>query len=279
MMRRSPLAAFILLAYGGAWILWIPRALAPALGGGRFAPIAHCIGSLAPALAALLVTALHARGGGVRALTSRIGQWRAPLRWWTMALFGPVLLLAIGATAQRLALDTDLDLSLVFRNAEYPHVPPVALIVLQIVCYGFGEEIGWRGFLHVELRSRLRGRYSSLTAPLAVSVVWAGWHLPLLLANATYRSFDAPMLLGWYASMLTGAVLMAWLFERSGRSIPVVAVFHGLLDVVMVNRAVEQPAMAAMGAALTVWGLAAAGFVLRTRQHETPTPVAAGLDR
>jgi hypothetical protein len=38
-------------------------------------------------------------------------------------------------------------------------------------------------------------------------------------------------LLGWYLALLVGALLLAWLYQRSRCSILVVAVFHAVLDI------------------------------------------------
>jgi hypothetical protein len=60
---------------------------------------------------------------------------------------------------------------------------------------------------------------------------------------------------GWLFSIVTGSLLMTWLFNTSSGSIACVAVFHGVLDIVFGS---PGPAMIAttMGAAVTLWGIA-----------------------
>jgi hypothetical protein len=102
-----------------------------------------------------------------------------------------------------------------------------------------------------------------LRALLLLSVIWAGWHLPLLASNPTYRAMGPVMLIGWYASLLTGTALLGWMYEGSRGSVLLVATFHALLDLVMVNRGVTAPMLATMGAVTTIGGLGAVGLLLR----------------
>ena len=65
---------------------------------------------------------------------------------------------------------------------------------------GYGEEVGWRGFLQPAVRQRR----SALSAAVIVSVAWAAWHLPLFGITATYRSMPAVGFIGFYLSLPVG---------------------------------------------------------------------------
>jgi membrane protease YdiL (CAAX protease family) len=76
-----------------------------------------------------------------------------------------------------------------------------------------GEEIGWRGFLVPQLK-----RVSSFTTTALVSgVIWASWHVPLILF-ADYKS-STP---AWYSVtcfvvlVIGMSFLFAWMRLRSG---------------------------------------------------------------
>ncbi len=61
--------------------------------------------------------------------------------------------------------------------------------------------------------------------------------------------------LGWYFSILTGAILLTWLTNSTRGSIPIAAIFHGTMDIVFVSPA--SPSIAnVLGALITVWGIA-----------------------
>jgi len=60
---------------------------------------------------------------------------------------------------------------------------------------------------------------------------------------------------GWLFSLVTGSILMTWLFNRSHGSVLAVALFHGVLDIVMTSP-VKGPLPFVMGAIITLFGLA-----------------------
>jgi membrane protease YdiL (CAAX protease family) len=58
-----------------------------------------------------------------------------------------------------------------------PFIPPAAVVTsifVQTITGGTGEELGWRGFL----LPRLRARIGSTGAAVAMSLLWALWHVP-----------------------------------------------------------------------------------------------------
>jgi membrane protease YdiL (CAAX protease family) len=77
----------------------------------------------------------------------------------------------------------------------------------------FGEELGWRGFLFPELQRMT----SFTTASLIGGVVWAFWHLPLILFSdynsAAPRAFVVVM---FFISIIARSFLHNWFRARSG---------------------------------------------------------------
>ncbi|MCU0688028.1 MAG: CPBP family intramembrane metalloprotease [Polyangiaceae bacterium] len=263
-VRRRPLVAFFALAFTFSWALWLPRVAASFgwWGGARVAsPYWHLAGSLGPAAAALVVARVAEGPAGLRALVSRLGRWRVGPRWWAAAVLGPLAVYTGAALAAAAVGARGPELRLLFRVAEYPTFGPLSVLAAEVVCYGYGEESGWRGFA----QARLEARWGAARAVVVLSVLWALWHLPLLATNETYRAMGPLGLLGWYTSLLTGAALMAWLYRGARESVLVVAVFHGLLDVVMVNVGVSPATVPVMGALVTVWGVVA--FVALARRR------------
>jgi len=115
------------------------------------------------------------------------------------------------------------------------------------VFYGFGEEVGWRGFA----LPRIQARYTALPSALLLGLAWAGWHLPLFTFSEGLSSLGVGGTIGWLMSILTGSVLMTWFFNSSAGSVLAVAIFHGVLDVFMTSPVAPQIATV-MGAILTV---------------------------
>jgi membrane protease YdiL (CAAX protease family) len=100
------------------------------------------------------------------------------------------------------------------------------LWVVLTVWNGFGEETGWRGFAV----PRLAQRYGPLPGTLLVALAWAGWHVPMFFLLDTYRSLGLAILPGFVFGLAAGAVLLTWLYHRTGGSILAVAVWHGTFN-------------------------------------------------
>jgi membrane protease YdiL (CAAX protease family) len=72
--------------------------------------------------------------------------WRRRLRWIALAVLGS---LVVFAAAVLLAAAVDgvwPDLSRFGASTEYPVVPLAVFWIATLLFYGFGEEIGWRGY-------------------------------------------------------------------------------------------------------------------------------------
>jgi membrane protease YdiL (CAAX protease family) len=102
----------------------------------------------------------------------------------------------------------------------------------------FGEELGWRGFLYPELQSMT----SFTTASVIGGIVWALYHLPLILFsdyNSTApRAFSLVM---FFISAIALTFVHNWFRARSGSVWPAV-VLHASHNIFFLN--VYDPLMA-----------------------------------
>ncbi len=170
-------------------------------------------------------------------------RWPKP-RWlltaWLLAPALMLLALAIGVLLPGTSFASDmagvgaLGLSreqIVATRARLPEAVPLALGVLLMqgllvgptACLlgGLGEELGWRGFLHTELKPLGFRAQSAL-----VGLLWGIWHLPATLQGYAYpqHPFVGSLLLLGLTQIL--APIYGRLRDRSG-SVLVPAVFHG----------------------------------------------------
>jgi len=76
----------------------------------------------------------------------------------------------------------------------------------------------------------LQRRWSPLTSALIVAAVWAAWHAPAFLVNSNYRAMPVAMLPMFFLGLLCGSLFLTWLYNRGGHSIALVAVWHGLFN-------------------------------------------------
>jgi uncharacterized protein len=248
MLYKYPLLSFFLLSYAISWSIWSPLLLSKQ-GMISYQPpqYLHLLGSLGPALAALIVTRVCNGSMGVRDILRRMFQLRVAIRWYAIAclpflfFFGAVLFTGWNIWEPR---------SFGHSN-EYPELPALLYGIASILFYGWGEETGWRGFA----LPRLQTHQSALKATVILSFGWALWHLPLFGFMPGFSRMGIGGIFGWYFSLLTGAIILTWLMNSTGGSIPIAAIFHGIMDIVFVSPAAPSVTNI-LGALITVWGIA-----------------------
>lgn len=179
-VRRHRFLAFVLLAYGFSWSLW----LVAGNGGGE---IPFLLGALGPMAAAAIVTVWT--GGSLAAWIRPVWRWRVPVRWWIYALGLPALLYGV-VTMILQFIGSPVDWSLaVDRLPSY-----LGEWLFVLVLGGAMEEPGWRGFGQPVLQER----YSPLRATLVLGLVWGVWHVPVYGP----AGFVVPMILAVFYAVL-----------------------------------------------------------------------------
>lgn len=78
---------------------------------------------------------------------------------------------------------------------------------------------------------------------------------------------------GWLLSLLTGSVILSWLFNNSRGSILPVALFHGLLDVVFVSQAVSGKLENYIGGMVTIFSVGIMFAAWRSKHKVTSEQV------
>lgn len=247
----TPLVAFYVIACIVSWTAWLPLLLWDRqLLAHQPSQYWHLAGGVGPAVAALIVSGLYGGSEELRRLLRRATAWRVPVIWHAVAWLSPFALFGVAAAGLSMAGVT-WGLTTFGRSLEYPHLPLVGYWFASIMFYGFGEELGWRGFA----LPRLQHGRSALAATVLLSLGWALWHLPLFGFAPGLTRMGGLEIVGWYSSILTGAILFTWLFNSTGGSVLIAAVFHGAMDIAFVSPA--PPLLGSVvGALITVWGLA-----------------------
>jgi membrane protease YdiL (CAAX protease family) len=211
-IRRWPLASFVVLAYAISWAWAFPFvAVGDVVEKGVGWPT-NFPALLGPALAAFVVTALVWGREAVRDLLARMGRWRMPFHWWAATL-SPLAFLAV-ALGVAAAIGKLPRASGFGRYSGFPAigVVPVAVVAILVT---FGEETGWRGFA----LPLLQRRYGALAAALLVTPIWALWHLPYFFTVSTYRGFAPIGYVGFVFGLACGSIVLTWLYNGTGGSI------------------------------------------------------------
>jgi hypothetical protein len=193
--RRWPITTFYLLTLAISWPLGL---LPPGV-----------------SIAAIAVAALIDGRREVGALLRRVTVWRVGVRWYLVAILGPVGLLALAASVNVLA------------GAQVATEGPLVdwlelgkLFGFQVVGVfaGAWEELGWRGFA----LPRLLKRVSPLAASLGVGVLWAVWHIPLFMSGELPWA-DA-------ASLVVLSILFTAVFVRTKQSVLIAFLMHAAFN-------------------------------------------------
>ena len=242
---------FFALAYLLSWLIWLPL-YAPALGFTLFEPLRyqHALGAFGPLLAGLYVSYRFKglKGFGYLILKS---FFPTGLLFLLIALFSPFLLEFLAAVIHYFQSRAFPDLSQIGRSREFPESGIVVFFFYNLLFFGFGEEVGWRGFALPELQSR----YNALISSLILTLFWALWHWPLFLYRPGYMSMDLAGATGWLLSLLTGSILLTWLFNSSRGSVLACAVFHSAIDVAFTFDYLDKNLVGLMGMLIILWGI------------------------
>ena len=174
-----------------------------------------------------------------------------------VAWFSPVLLTAVGAGLYFLVFPGHFDLSGAYTVAvagkealaqmEAQGISYSVYVLISVVgsilyaplinmFAALGEEIGWRGFLYPQLKTRLGRKKGCLLG----GVIWGAWHWPLIWLIGYEYGAAAGNAAGYFGSPVAGmllfCVIMAgWgvlhdrLYEKSG-SIWLPSLFHGAIN-------------------------------------------------
>ena len=168
------LVAFFLIACVPPWIGWslLRFGVVPSTGAWQMLYLA----GWAASAAGLVATRVEQGAPGVRRLLREAVRFAVPIRWWLFVLFVPVLAICITALLYVVVSGNGVG----FEPASFVQcVAPGALATFMLG--PFGEEFGWRGYL----LPRFVRKMGTVSALLAVGVIWGAWHWPLLYQSVT----------------------------------------------------------------------------------------------
>lgn len=213
LIKRYPITSFFVLSFVLVWSIRITlNTLSLTI------PPVNLVAEYSPTIAAIIVAAALDGGAGVRALLSRVGRWRVNPGWYLLVLVGP-------AALELVALGLFVLVGGPGARLQFPGLNFGLLFLLLLgLALSLGEEIGWRGFALPHMQTR----FGSVGASLIIGALWAIWHIPgditnlrLLTLPTTYIAFL------WFLSFtMLASVLMGWVYNRTGGSILIAALFH-----------------------------------------------------
>jgi len=228
LIANHPLISFFALAFAGSWLAELPVLLGQD-GFGVLAikpemdPLFILMPFLGPTLAAFLVTAFIDGKAGVRHLLRRYIQWREGVRWYLLALFGPPIVLFIGAV---LFFGATPMIGLLAHPSLLAS-SYLAIVPLVLVIGGpLGEEPGWRGFA----LPRLQQRFRPLTATLILGLLHGIWHVPLFFVVGGHAPFTFVGFAAFILTLIVNAIIWTWVFNNVRQSLLIMFLLHAAVN-------------------------------------------------
>jgi uncharacterized protein len=153
-----------------------------------------------------------------------------------------------------------------------PGLPATSILVVwlyAVVVNGLGEETGWRGF-------------RPLTAVLLVSLIWAAWQLPSIWVLTSFEVISGPAVLPvlWFG-LAALSVVLAWVYNRSGASVLIAALWHGTYNLAAGTAAAQQGVNVVFTVFVFVWAGIIVWLQLRDQRagRDGASPLAAPMPR
>jgi membrane protease YdiL (CAAX protease family) len=244
--QRHEILGFFILTYIFSWSLGIYLALQAVGWCEPHIPLwLHYLYAFGPALAAFVMTYLTTGAQGIRELLGRVFKWRVNWTWW-VAAFSPLWLYALIALFQGIALGEWVDLRLLGQVNFLPQLNLGAALLLWVLTFGLGEEIGWRGYA----LPRMQRNRSAISATLILALLWALWHWPQF-----FYVLDPAILPGWLFALTAGTIVFTWLYNSSHGSVFIIILWHGFFDFITASKAGEGTTAMIMSIFVMVWAV------------------------
>ncbi len=232
--RRHPIAVFLILAYAASAAIFA----VPLLSNAGIGVIDLDLPGAAPfillstislAVAAFATTALGDGRAGVRELRRRVFHFRVNPGWYVVAL----LLLPATAVATAVALGGVEPLANLATSPDLILGTVVAGALLAFLLVNWWEETAWTGFaLH-----RLQPRVGPIAASVVTTWLQAVIHLPLVFIADGVTDGRVPAdqipfyLVALFVLPISVRLVITWIYNATGRSLPIVGLYHAGLGV------------------------------------------------
>lgn len=119
-------------------------------------------------LAAYIVLRVQGGKAAIDKLFAPLLHWKVSVAWYIIAILSFAVIGTVAA-----ALSGNLTEQLKNLNIS----SSILITYVSYLVAAIPEEVAWRGFA----LPRLQTRYSALASSIIIGVLWALWHLPLLL--------------------------------------------------------------------------------------------------
>jgi membrane protease YdiL (CAAX protease family) len=211
---------FFSITYLVSWTCWIAAVVIHEPGQAQTSVLGSVLlvlGTFAPALVALAITAHSTGKTGLTSMLSHLFQANVEFRWYLFAiLYMPIIK---GAVALSHLLATG-------RWPPFGHEGPIVIVVAIILSTPVqaGEELGWRGYA----LPRIAARFGLGPASVVVGLLWGIWHLPLFfLPGADKFGQSFPL---YVVGVVAFSVAITWLYGHTQGSLLLTMLMHSAFN-------------------------------------------------
>jgi len=204
-INKYQIIIFFSLTFVFSWFPW-------------YAGIAPEVMAMGPSIAAFIIVLIVGGKRGFVDLLRPFGRWRASLKLWAIAIFGPAILYLIGLGVY-LLLGGEAPPFIMIK--EELNLIPLYLVMVVLMPWNgpVGEEFGWRGYA----LPKLQNKYGPLVASLVIGAIWGIWHLPSFFApqgviGAIAASVGMIFILPYTLGTIANSIFMTWLYNKSTAS-------------------------------------------------------------
>jgi membrane protease YdiL (CAAX protease family) len=231
--RQHPLAVYLAIAYTASAVIFsIPLLANTGLGildldlPGT-APFV-LLAALSLAGAAFITTALAEGRDGVRRFRRRVFHFRVKPGWYAIAL---VFLPGTALVAASMIAGIDPIMKLIAGPAILVGVVLGALLAFLLV--NWWEEAAWTGFA----LDRIQAGMGPVSASVVTTWLQALVHVPLVFVAGGVTDGRVPAdqipfyLVALFVLPIPVRIVLTWLYNTTGRSVPIVGIYHAGLGV------------------------------------------------
>jgi membrane protease YdiL (CAAX protease family) len=218
--KINALFIFVIISYSVTWAILFPLSIIFNQLNQVQRELWHALGSIGPTIGGITVIYLLKRKEGLAWLRDRILQYSG----WKLLIFAfsPLIILFFALLVEWVLGIFNLGIFLLENNLTSP--VSIVIFILPSLCYGFFEEVGWRGYLLPALQEK----YNALFSTLILTVIWWFWHFPTFFYR--FDLFYGFILM--FPLMLMGSIVFTFLYNQSKGSLLMIIILHISYDLV-----------------------------------------------
>lgn len=225
---------YFLLAFLFSWVISVPLAIYNINNNTEF-NFLHYFAAYGPATAVLALYLLKRK-------TTISFAIKLNLKF-LLSVLSPFILLGVSLLVYQILFNTLPNLGSIGEINFLGNIGVIASLFFWIFTFGIGEEIGWRGYA----TDILQKRFGFKKTVFIVGPIWFLWHIPFFIYNSNLLTENIFSLFIYFLSIMSGAVVLSFIYNVNNRSVIAAAIWHGAFNWVTASNGVPNELITIMG--------------------------------